>query len=463
MVFSSLTFLCVFLPVTAALYFLLPGQKAKNIWLLLASLVFYAWGESYRVVLMILCALFNWGMGLVIDHVATHRGKKALVVVAFLADLAFLGVFKYASFAVETVNQVFSLSLPDPAISLPIGISFFTFQAMSYVAEVYRGQVKAAKNFFRVLLYISLFPQLIAGPIVRYRDVEEAIDHRHTTVNGAARGLRRFLFGLGRKCLIANTLGVFVDAVFAMDASKLSLPAAWLGAIFYTLQIYFDFSGYSDMAIGLGQLFGFRFPENFDDPYASGSIREFWRKWHISLTSWFRENLYFPLGGNRKGKARTHLNRFLVFLFTGLWHGANWTFVVWGLYHWLFMTLETIFPKMTKKMGPLRYVYTMLVVVIGFVIFRADSLQQAGLMLGTMFGGAKMTAEQSIALSDALNPMVLAAGAAGCVLSLPLRKIGPAQKKPARVFSYAFALALLVVCMFSLAGGAYNPFIYFRF
>ena len=382
---------------------------------------------------------------------------------AFLADLAFLGVFKYASFAVETVNQVFSLSLPDPAISLPIGISFFTFQAMSYVAEVYRGQVKAAKNFFRVLLYISLFPQLIAGPIVRYRDVEEAIDHRHTTVNGAARGLRRFLFGLGRKCLIANTLGVFVDAVFAMDASKLSLPAAWLGAIFYTLQIYFDFSGYSDMAIGLGQLFGFRFPENFDDPYASGSIREFWRKWHISLTSWFRENLYFPLGGNRKGKARTHLNRFLVFLFTGLWHGANWTFVVWGLYHWLFMTLETIFPKMTKKMGPLRHVYTMLVVVIGFVIFRADSLQQAGLMLGTMFGGAKMTAEQSIALSDALNPMVLAAGAAGCMLSLPLRKIGPAQKKPARVFSYAFALALLVVCMFSLAGGAYNPFIYFRF
>ncbi len=334
---------------------------------------------------------------------------------------------------------------------------------MSYVAEVYRGQVKAAKNFFRVLLYISLFPQLIAGPIVRYRDVEEAIDHRHTTVNGAARGLRRFLFGLGRKCLIANTLGVFVDAVFAMDASKLSLPAAWLGAIFYTLQIYFDFSGYSDMAIGLGQLFGFRFPENFDDPYASGSIREFWRKWHISLTSWFRENLYFPLGGNRKGKARTHLNRFLVFLFTGLWHGANWTFVVWGLYHWLFMTLETIFPKMTKKMGPLRHVYTMLVVVIGFVIFRADSLQQAGLMLGTMFGGAKMTAEQSIALSDALNPMVLAAGAAGCMLSLPLRKIGPAQKKPARVFSYAFALALLVVCMFSLAGGAYNPFIYFRF
>ena len=463
MVFSSLTFLCVFLPVTAALYFLLPGKKAKNIWLLLASLVFYAWGESYRVVLMILCALFNWGMGLVIDHVATHRGKKALVVVAFLADLAFLGVFKYASFAVETVNQVFSLSLPDPAISLPIGISFFTFQAMSYVAEVYRGQVKAAKNFFRVLLYISLFPQLIAGPIVRYRDVEEAIDHRHTTVNGAARGLRRFLFGLGRKCLIANTLGVFVDAVFAMDASKLSLPAAWLGAIFYTLQIYFDFSGYSDMAIGLGQLFGFRFPENFDDPYASGSIREFWRKWHISLTSWFRENLYFPLGGNRKGKARTHLNRFLVFLFTGLWHGANWTFVVWGLYHWLFMTLETIFPKMTKKMGPLRHVYTMLVVVIGFVIFRADSLQQAGLMLGTMFGGAKMTAEQSIALSDALNPMVLAAGAAGCMLSLPLRKIGPAQKKPARVFSYAFALALLVVCMFSLAGGAYNPFIYFRF
>ncbi len=382
---------------------------------------------------------------------------------AFLADLAFLGVFKYASFAVETVNQVFSLSLPDPAIFLPIGISFFTFQAMSYVAEVYRGQVKAAKNFFRVLLYISLFPQLIAGPIVRYRDVEEAIDHRHTTVNGAARGLRRFLFGLGRKCLIANTLGVFVDAVFAMDASKLSLPAAWLGAIFYTLQIYFDFSGYSDMAIGLGQLFGFRFPENFDDPYASGSIREFWRKWHISLTSWFRENLYFPLGGNRKGKARTHLNRFLVFLFTGLWHGANWTFVVWGLYHWLFMTLETIFPKMTKKMGPLRHVYTMLVVVIGFVIFRADSLQQAGLMLGTMFGGAKMTAEQSIALSDALNPMVLAAGAAGCMLSLPLRKIGPARKKPARVFSYAFALALLVVCMFSLAGGAYNPFIYFRF
>lgn len=412
---------------------------------------------------MVFCALFNYCMALLIDHAASHKGKKGLVVAAFLINLSFLGYYKYASWLVGTINGLFHTSFPDPGIALPIGISFFTFQAMGYVADVYRGQVKAARNYFKVLLYISLFPQLIAGPIVRYRDVEKAIDHRHTTVQMAATGMRRFLYGLGKKCLIANTLAVYVDAVFALDASQLSLPAAWLGAIFYVLQLYFDFSGYSDMAIGLGRLFGFHFLENFDYPYAADSIRSFWRRWHISLTNWFRENLYFPLGGNRKGKARTHFNRFIVFLFTGLWHGANWTFVVWGIYHWFFMTLETIFPKMTKKMGPLRHLYTMLIVTLGFVIFRADSLGQAALMLKAMFVPVAMTAPRRIALYSGLNAWVILACIAGILFSLPLRKMAFAKTKTVRCLSYAGGALLLVLSMLSLAGGAYDPFIYFRF
>lgn len=472
MAFSSMPFMCVFLPVVFLLYFILPSLKAKNFMLLLVSLLFYAYGEPVYVFLMIFCALVNYAVATCFDK-CSPEGKKALLIVALILNIGMLGVYKYAGMAVETLNAVTGLSLPVPSIRLPIGISFFTFQALSYVIDVYRGKVAAEHRFSTILLYISFFPQLIAGPIIKYCDVAEQIQHREVTVEKIGEGLRRFIVGLSKKVLISNAMGAAADCVFALSYSELGMPTAWIGAIAYMMQIYFDFSGYSDMAIGLGKMFGFTFMENFRYPYVAVSMQDFWRRWHISLTDWFREYLYIPLGGNRKGKTRTWINRLIVFFATGLWHGANWTFVVWGLFHGLFFMLETLFPKMTEKMKAFRHVYVFLVVCVGFVIFRADDMGQALMMLSVMFTRFEWNALMASATAAVCTKLFVFTLLLAAICCLPVNEWLKKRKeaKPdcplcgtgAEVLSYACSVVLLLVCIMSLAGGTYNPFIYFRF
>lgn len=349
--------------------------------------------------------------------------KKAVLAAAVTANIGILCVFKYAGFFVATVDSMLHLGLKAPQVTLPIGISFFTFQALSYVIDVYRGQVEVQRNFGKVLLYISFFPQLIAGPIVKYRDIALEIGSRSVNLKETALGLRRFICGLAKKILIANTMAVAADHVFQQGMESLDILGAWVGAVAYTMQIYYDFSGYSDMAIGMGRMFGFHFRENFEHPYGSLTIKEFWRRWHISLSSWFKEYVYIPLGGNRKGRLRTGFNKVIVFFLTGLWHGANWTFVAWGLFHGAFSFLEEAVPAMKKLPRAILHVYTMLVVTVGFVMFRADTLGQAFSFIGKMFAGFHFTAASLSFACQQLTPFflaMLAAAVAGCA---PLRRL----------------------------------------
>ena len=464
MVFSSMVFLCIFLPVVFLLHLLLPGIRAKNGMLLLASLAFYAYGEPVYVILMIASAFVNYLSALLIGK--NPAGKKAVMAVNVILNLGVLVLFKYTGFLAESVNTIFGTAIPVPSIRLPIGISFFTFQAMSYVIDVYRGVTGAQKNFGKVLLYISFFPQLIAGPIVKYHDIAQEIENRTQTVDGVTDGIRRFIVGLSKKVLISNTVGLVADTLFAADVSGLNAAAAWIGAVSYMLQIYFDFSGYSDMAIGLGEMFGFHFKENFNYPYISGSIREFWRRWHMSLSGWFQEYLYIPLGGSRKGKIRTVINKFIVFLCTGIWHGANVTFLFWGLYHGCFLMLEEIVPAIREQGGKVKsffqHIYTLLVVLIGFVFFRADSMHQGAAWIKTMFTGfGSNTAAMSLALEQ-LTPLYLVTVAVGSVACCPVKMLVK-KGRAYEAVTAAGSLALLLLCMLSLASGTYNPFIYFRF
>ena len=474
MVFSSLTFLCIFLPAVFIIYSLVPNLRFRNALLIIASLVFYAYGEPVYVLLMIFSSVLNYICAL---FVRTGRGKnKAVLIIAVVINLAILGVFKYTGFLVGTVNNLFSLSIPVPEIALPVGISFFTFQALSYVIDVYRGDARVQKNYFSVLLYITFFPQLIAGPIVKYRDIDEQIMNRSQSIEKIARGLRRFICGLGKKVLIANTMGQTADIIFNSDVSALSLPTAWLGAVAYLFQIYYDFCGYSDMAIGLGLMFGFEFKENFMYPYGAVSIQDFWRRWHISLSTWFKEYLYIPLGGNRKGMARTYLNKMIVFFCTGLWHGASWTFVLWGIYHGLFLLLEGAVPAIKKLPRVIAHIYTLLVVTVGFVLFRADTIGQGFTVIGKMFAGFNFTdSSLSLALTQ-LTPwfiLMLVAAIIGCAPIRPLADklranlYGEAElstgMKVVQITLYALAFVLLFWCMIRLSATSYNPFIYFRF
>ena len=385
MVFSSAISLFFFVPIVFLLDRRLSNVDAKNTWLLLASLVFYSFGQVYYLPLLLLSVALNYVCG----RLAAGKYAKLGVTLAVIGGIGLLAVFKYADFAIRTVNALCGLHLPLTGIALPIGISFFTFQGLSYVIDVYREPKMVSHSFKKVLLYIAFFPQLIAGPIVKYHDIEQEIDSRRTTPQETALGIRRFICGLSKKLLLSNALGQMADTVFALPAGEIGMLAGWTGAICYTLQIYFDFSGYSDMAIGLGRMFGFHFRENFNYPYTATTIKEFWRRWHISLSGWFRDYLYIPLGGNRKGNARTWLNRFLVFFATGLWHGASWTFVLWGLWHGLFSVLEDCGAIPVDKLKGKRsgQLYTLLVVVLGFTLFRADTLTQAGAMYAAMFSG----------------------------------------------------------------------------
>ena len=418
MVFSSPAFLFAFLPVTFLIYRIIPGRgkasnTAKNALLTLLSLVFYAFGEPVYVLLLLASVVVNYLCGLLLQREG-RAWQKAVLAGTVAVNLGLLCVFKYAGFAVATLNSL-GISLPVPEIALPVGISFFTFQGLSYVIDCYRDRTLISRSLLKLALYISFFPQLIAGPIVKYHDVSLQIDSRETNPTLTAQGIRRFIVGLSKKLLIANTVGRMADLAFGAG-SALDIRSAWLGALCYCLQIYFDFSGYSDMAIGLGKMFGFSFQENFNYPFASGSIQEFWRRWHISLSTWFRDYLYIPLGGNRKGKARTQLNKCLVFFCTGLWHGASWNFVLWGLWHGVFIILEGLLPPPGKLRRTLWRPLTLLVVLLGFVLFRAETLAQAGNIFANMAAGFDFTLEGASLLRAMLTPMNLLALTAGCVL-----------------------------------------------
>ena len=470
MVFSSSVFLCIFLPVVWILHTALPWNAAKNTLLVVASLLFYAYGEPVYVLLMLVSAVINYAAALLLSG----KNRRAVLVLAIVANIGLLAFFKYSGFLVETFNALFRQTFPVPQIALPIGISFFTFQALSYVIDVYRGKTEAQRNFFKVLLYISLFPQLIAGPIVRYPQVASEIDERYVTSRDAAFGLRRFIFGLAKKVLIANTMGEAADLIFNTGAASIDAFAAWVGAIAYLMQIYYDFSGYSDMAIGLGQMLGFKFPENFLHPYGSRSIQEFWRRWHVSLSSWFKDYVYIPLGGNRKGRARTIINRIIVFLLTGLWHGAAWTFVVWGALHGFFLLLEEAVPAIKRMPAFLGHIYTLLMVTLTFVIFRADTVGEGFAFIAKMFTGFSAVTASSIAF-QVLNPWFVVMLIAAVIFCAPLASLTDRiaklkdkenltrNEKIVQVACFVVSVILLVWCLLRLSSGGYNPFIYFRF
>jgi alginate O-acetyltransferase complex protein AlgI len=471
MVFSSLTFLCVFLPVVFLAYLALPWMKAKNALLIVASLVFYAYGEPFYVLLMLVSSLANWLFGRALGPAEQKRvHRKALVALAVIVNLGFLAVFKYAGMLASSLGALMGGDAPFAELALPVGISFYTFQALSYVIDVYRGETPPQNSYFRVLLFISFFPQLIAGPIIKYRDIEGQLAARSVTLDGVAHGLRRFSVGLAKKVLIANTLGSVVASVYSAPQAEVNVAVAWIGALAYLAQIYFDFSGYSDMAIGLAHVFGFRYRENFDYPYTSRSIKDFWRRWHISLSTWFKEYLYIPLGGNRRGRGRAVLNKLIVFGLCGLWHGASWTFVFWGLFHGFFLLLEEYLPikKLPRVFG---WVYMLLVVCVGFVLFRSESFAQAIFMLGQMFTGFHFEHMAVARASWLLDPFtvfifVVAIVAATPVLRLLgacLAKATGAVQSVTQVIGYVGAFCLLVLSFLALSGGGYNPFIYFRF
>ncbi len=459
MLFSGIPFLFYFLPAVAIVYFLTPW-KLKNTFLLLASLLFYAWGEPRYVFLMAAAIILFYIYGLAVER--SKKRKKLWLSAAVLTGVAMLAVFKYADFALENWNRLTGMDIALLRFALPIGISFYTFQCISYVIDVYRGHTRAQRNIVNFGTYVALFPQLIAGPIVRYVDVEKELVERRTSLENFSDGLFQFLVGLGKKVLIANAFGQLTETFRA--SQDLSVLFFWLHAIAFTLHIYFDFSGYSDMAIGLGRIFGFRFPRNFDYPYTSRSITEFWRRWHMTLGGWFRDYVYIPLGGNRVGKGRWVVNIFAVWMLTGLWHGAAWNFVVWGLLFAVMLLIEKWVPFLQKLPDFLRRGYVLLVVVISFVIFNASTLTQAGRDIAGMFGFGNvplMSVEALYCLrSYAVLFLIGIIGATPFVRNAAVR-LG--KTSASAVLRPVLAALLLLVCTAFLVDGSFNPFLYFRF
>lgn len=466
--FSSIVFIFVFLPCVLLGYYTLfrKSRRAQNVFLCLVSLFFYAWGEPLFVSVMVLTILFNWFFAMLVDRYRESHPTKAklYLTLAISLDVLILFIFKYLSFGIENLNVLWDNRLPVPAIALPIGISFFTFQSISYVIDIYRRNGKVQKNPLDVGLYISFFPQLIAGPIVRYETISDQLEHRKESVTLFFDGIVRFVFGLGKKVILANTVAVVADHAFNGIAS-LSSAMAWLGIVAYTLQIYFDFSGYSDMAIGLGKMFGFEFLENFDYPYISRSVSEFWRRWHISMGTWFRDYIYFPLGGSRVKRGRMLFNLFVVWLLTGVWHGANWTFVVWGLFYFVLIAAEKLL-QIEKKSLPklLGWLYTMLFVMLGWVLFRADSIGDAALYMQSMFflRGGISDAQFWLQLKE--NIWILALAVVACLpLKTILNKRVPQHEAAFEITRCALLLVIFLLSVCYLAKGTYNPFIYFNF
>lgn len=466
MVFSSAIFLLLFLPVVFILNYFC-RKEFSNALLLIASLIFYAWGEPYYVILMMVSIVMNYGIGKAIDK-NTGTNRKIFLALGVSCDLLILGYYKYAGFLVASINGIAGKELlPVPQIALPIGISFFTFQAISYIADVYRGDTECASKFINVALYISFFPQLIAGPIVKYRDINKQIEDRSITWIKVSVGFKRFIYGLAKKVLISNVLGMCVDTIFSSELSVVDAKAALIGTLAYTFQIYYDFSGYSDMAIGLGKMFGFDILENFNYPYLSKSISEFWRRWHISLGTWFREYVYIPLGGNRKGERRTYINLAVVFLLTGLWHGADFSFILWGAYHGFFTIVERLgLKKQLDKTKIISTIYCFIVVCLGWVMFRAQDTLTGFKYIARIVMPWRYSSIGAMPVSDYADGKTLFIGICAVIGAGLLKKIVPAQiaeKWSGSVIEAVYCVGLLILCLASIASNTYNPFIYFQF
>lgn len=465
MLFSSITFIFIFLPTVLAVYYILP-MRAKNLWLLAASLFFYFYGEPKYLILMLAVIASSYVFGLITER-AKGKARKAALSMSVIISLSFLIFFKYTDFFILTANSLFGSSLDPLRLALPIGISFYTFQAISYNIDVYRGDTPAQKNIINLALYISLFPQLVAGPIVRYTDIARELKNRLCTLDGFSCGARRFVIGLSKKVLFANTFGTLCETFRASDDK--SVLFFWIYAVAFTLQIYFDFSGYSDMAIGLGRMFGFSFPENFRYPFISKSVTEFWRRWHISLGSWFRDYVYIPMGGNRVSKPRFFFNILTVWFLTGFWHGADWNFIIWGLYFAALLLAEKSIPaKIKDKVPPIiSHAYLMLVVVIGFVIFNADGIGSAAADLAGMFSGKyPLYSETALYyLRSYLIPLAIGAVGSTPIIKTAGEKLvsGRLGSKAAVILEPVFILILLTAASAYLIDGSYNPFLYFRF
>lgn len=484
MVFSSILFLFYFFPIVLVLYFASP-KKFRNVILFVASLIFYAWGEPVYIILMLITITIGFFSGKLLDRFlksGQQKQAKLVVVLTIVIDLGILGFFKYGDFLLNNLNAWFHLGIPALDLPLPIGISFYTFQTMSYTIDLYRGDTKVQNNYIAFGTYVALFPQLIAGPIVRFKTVAEELDHRQENVDDFASGIQRFVLGLGKKVLLANNIGMLWDSISAMDVGSLPVLTAWIGILAYTFQIYFDFSGYSDMAIGLGRMFGFHFLENFNYPYLSKSITEFWRRWHISLSTWFKEYVYIPLGGNRHGKWKQLRNISIVWLLTGLWHGASWNFVAWGAYFGILLILEKLFllKVLDKLPNALGHLYTMFLVIISWALFAFGNFTDAFAYIQAMFGahGNALYDTQSLYLltSNAILFVILILGST----DLPKRLVEKLVAK-GRGISASGALqveqggtllfvgqqivlvSVLVLSIAYMVDASYNPFLYFRF
>ena len=465
MIFADLTFLYLFLPLNLLLYFLVPRSWRNGV-LTLFSLVFYAWGEPVWIILLIFSATIDYFHGLGIARFPGGRIPKLMVVSSLVLNLGLLGIFKYSGFFVDTLNALTGLDLPSPGFSLPIGISFYTFQTISYVIDVYRGEVPAQRSYGKFLMYVSMYPQLVAGPIVRYRDIMAEVDNRRITAASFSAGISRFCVGLMKKVFIANHAGYLASLYLDGDLSRISTPAAWFGLVMFTLQIYYDFSGYSDMAIGLGRMFGFHYPENFNYPYISRSVSEFWRRWHISLGSFFRDYVYIPLGGNRRHLVR---NMLVVWFLTGMWHGASWNFILWGLFYGLLILLEKFALGHTLCRVPvLGNLYTMFCVVVGWGIFYFTDFARLGKFFGVLFGGGA-AADPLLGITLLNNLFWLAAALIFCAPVAPClgrwleRHTQNGGSLPLQWSRTMANLLMLLVCTALLVGQSYNPFLYFRF
>ena len=463
MIFSSSIFLFLFLPIVFMANFIIQ-EKYSNILLLLASLFFYAWGEPILVLLMIVTILVNWALGRVLIKQQGVR-KKTILAIAVIYDLGVIGYYKYFGFLVSILNSLLGDEvIIEPEIRLPIGISFFTFQAISYIIDLYRGDVEESPKLMNMALYIAFFPQLIAGPIVKYKEINKQLEKRQITFDGVSLGFKRFIYGLSKKVLISNVLGLCVDTIYSYDIAKIDSRAAWIAALAYTFQIYYDFSGYSDMAIGMGRMFGFTILENFNYPYLSKSIAEFWRRWHISLGSWFREYVYIPLGGNRKGNKRTYINLGIVFLLTGIWHGAAYSYILWGIYHGFFSIVEKLgLSKLLKKTKILSTLYCFTVVNFGWVLFRAEDIGLAGELLKRMVMPWKYTV--GITPWYYMDNKTIFVGICA-ILGMGLFKLLPDKMRNKwrnSVPEAIYCVFILFLSITAIVSNTYNPFIYFQF
>lgn len=471
MLFSSVEFIFIFLPIVIFVYYVLlkKSRTLQNIFLTFSSLFFYAWGEPKFVIIMIISILINWYLAIRVDKKRQNKkAVKLLLCITIIINLSILFIFKYLMFTLTNINNIFGSNLSVPNITLPIGISFFTFQAISYVIDVYRKNGEVQKNPLNVALYIAFFPQLIAGPIVRYETIAKQIKSRQETFDDFASGVCRFVVGLGKKVLLSNTLAIVADNAFNMNSiNELSVSMAWLGAIAYTFQIYYDFSGYSDMAIGLGKMFGFSFLENFNYPYISKSISEFWRRWHISLGSWFRDYVYFPLGGSRVDtKKRLLFNLFVVWFLTGIWHGANWTFIIWGIMYFVLISIEKLigFEKKFNKLSFIKHIYTMFFVILGWVIFRSSNITEAFSYMGKMFGVRASGIFDAYFYLNIVENLIFIIVAT--IFSAPIYKIINKKVKENKLIALIYVMGMIILFIVAISyilKGAYNPFIYFNF